>query len=131
MIKFPNKMWIRALKATCEISNQIYCPDLSHCQSLGPEFITSACSEHLQCLSYLSAARPICQSLVRASACSVCSFSQLSLCSPRQLHMGPSGGTWRTWCGTRKTGPTTCPITSHMPEVLLGLVYWVPPPHHH
>ena len=55
------------MKATCKISNQIYCPVLSHCQSQ-----TSACSEQLQCrASYLSAARPQLQSLVRASAISM------------------------------------------------------------
>ena len=58
------------------------------------------------------------------SACSFCSFSQLSSSSPCQRHMHPSGGTW-------KTGQTTCTITSRiwMQEVPSGLVYWVQLPH--
>ena len=65
------------------------------------------------------------------SPCSVYSFSQLSLYFPCQLHEDPSGGTWRIWCGTQKTGRTTYPTTWHiwMLEVLLDLVCWAPPPH--
>ena len=87
--------------------------------------------EHLQCFSYLRAARPACQSHPWISLWGACSFSQLSLLLPRLPLVVPSGGTWRTWCGTRRTGPTTSPTTSPTwtLEAHLGLVSLEQLPH--
>ena len=87
MIKVTNKIWFRALKATCEISNQIFCTVLSNCQSL------TLSSKHLHYLNTCSAPHIFLQQGQYASLLSG-PHHAVSHPSPSSLHAFHVSSTW-------------------------------------